>query len=590
MEIRNFCIIAHIDHGKSTLADRMLEITGTVQKREMKAQLLDKMDLEREKGITIKLAPVQMSWKSQELNLIDTPGHVDFTYEVSRSLLACEGALLVVDATQGIQAQTLANLYLAMEADLTIIPVLNKIDLPAADVERVSDEIVKLIGCKKEEILLTSAKTGEGVEEVLDAVAERVPAPRASETEQTRALIFDSYYDEYRGVILYVRVFDGEIKSSAEIKMMASGGNGIALELGFLDPGFNKKKSLATGEIGYIVTNLKSTSEARVGDTITLHKEPAEVALAGYKEVTPFVYAGIFPPSNEYYPQLKEALEKLSLSDAALKFAPENSQVLGFGFRVGFLGLLHLEIIKERIEREYDLDVIITNPGTDYKVLLTNGEMLEVQSAADLPEAQKIEAIEEPWVKAEVLTPKLYLGAVIDLILKIRGIQGNMEYVDENLTIVHFRAPLATLLTDFYDQLKSVTSGYGSLNYELDGYQQEDLVRLDFYVAGEKVDALALIVHKASAAGVGREVVAKLKDIIPRQMFKVSLQAGIGGKFVAREDLSAMRKNVTGHLYGGDVSRKKKLLQKQAKGKERMKKFGKVEIPNDTFAVLLKKD
>lgn len=590
MEIRNFCIIAHIDHGKSTLADRMLELTGTVQKREMKAQLLDKMDLEREKGITIKLAPVQMQWKGVEFNLIDTPGHVDFTYEVSRSLTACEGALLVVDSTQGIQAQTLANLYLAMEADLKIIPVLNKIDLPAADVERVSEEIIKLIGCKKEEILLASGKTGEGVEQILDEITERIPAPRASEAEQTRALIFDSYYDDYRGVILYVRTFDGAIQMNSEIKMMASGGQGIALEVGFLNPGFNKKKSLDTGEIGYIVTNLKSTSEARVGDTITLAKSPASEPLSGYKEVTPFVYAGIFPPSNEFYPQLKEALEKLSLSDAALKYSPENSQVLGFGFRVGFLGLLHLEIIKERIEREYDLDVIITNPGTDYKVLLTNGEMLEVQSAADLPEAQKVEAIEEPWVKAEVLTPKSYLGAVIDLILKIRGIQGNMEYVDDNLTIVHFRAPLATLLTDFYDQLKSVTSGYGSLNYELDGYQQEDLVRVDFYVAGDKVDALALIVHKSSATRVGREVVSKLRDIIPRQMFKVSLQAGIGGKFIAREDLSAMRKNVTGHLYGGDVSRKKKLLQKQAKGKERMKKFGKVEIPNDTFAVLLKKD
>lgn len=596
MEIRNFCIIAHIDHGKSTLADRMLELTGTVQKREMKAQLLDKMELEREKGITIKLAPVQMHWKTDsntqeyELNLIDTPGHVDFSYEVSRSLQACEGALLVIDSTQGIQAQTLANLYLAMEAELTIIPVLNKIDLPASDVERVSEEIIKLIGCKKEDILLASAKTGQGVAEILNAVVSRIPAPRISEVSETRALIFDSYYDDYRGVILYVRVFDGEIKSAAEIKMIASGGEGIALEVGFLSPNFNKKRSLQTGQIGYIVTNLKSTSQARVGDTITLKKEPAATSLSGYKEVIPFVYAGIFPPSNEFYPQLKEALEKLSLSDAALKFNPENSQVLGFGFRVGFLGLLHLEIIKERLEREYNLDVIITNPGTDYKILLTNGEMLEVQSAAELPEPQRIEVIEEPWVKAEVLCPKTYLGGLIDLILKIRGIQGNMEYVDENLTIVHFRAPLATLLTDFYDQLKSVTSGYGSLNYQLDGYQQEDLVRLDFYVASEKVDALSLIVHKNSAERVGREVVAKLKDIIPRQMFKVSLQAGIGGKFIAREDLSAMRKNVTGHLYGGDVSRKKKLLQKQAKGKERMKKFGKVEIPNDTFAVLLKKD
>ncbi len=593
MEIRNFCIIAHIDHGKSTLADRMLELSGTVQKREMKAQLLDKMDLEREKGITIKLTPVQMKWTAKgdeyELNLIDTPGHVDFSYEVSRSLTACEGVLLVVDATQGIQAQTLANLYLALEADLKIIPVLNKIDLPAADVGRVSAEVIKLIGCKKEEILLSSAKTGEGVREILDAVVERVPAPKESEDEALRALIFDSYYDDYRGVVLYVRVFDGTLKSGAEIKMMASGGEGLALEVGFLSPGFNKKKVLGNGEIGYIVTNLRSTSEAKVGDTVTTKRDSASDSLPGYKEVSPFVYAGIFPPSNEYYPQLKEALEKLSLSDAALQFTPENSQVLGFGFRVGFLGLLHLEIIKERLEREYNIDVIITNPGTDYKVLLTNGEMMEVQSASELPDAQKIEAIEEPWVKAEVLTPKAYLGAVIELVLKIRGIQNNMEFVDENLTIVHFRAPLATLLTDFYDQLKSVTSGYGSLNYDLDGYQQEDLVRVDFYVASEKVDALSLITHRANAVNLGQDIVKRLKEIIPRQMFKVSLQAGIGGKFIARADLSAMRKNVTGHLYGGDISRKKKLLQKQAKGKERMKKFGKVEIPNDTFAVLLKK-
>jgi GTP-binding protein LepA len=572
----------------------MLELSGTVQKREMKAQLLDKMDLEREKGITIKLTPVQMKWTAKgdeyELNLIDTPGHVDFTYEVSRSLTACEGVLLVVDATQGIQAQTLANLYLALEADLKIIPVLNKIDLPAADVGRVSAEVIKLIGCKKEEILLSSAKTGEGVREILDAVVERVPAPKESEDEALRALIFDSYYDDYRGVVLYVRVFDGTLKCGAEIKMMASGGEGLALEVGFLSPGFNKKKVLGNGEIGYIVTNLRSTSEAKVGDTVTTKRDSASDSLPGYKEVSPFVYAGIFPPSNEYYPQLKEALEKLSLSDAALQFTPENSQVLGFGFRVGFLGLLHLEIIKERLEREYNIDVIITNPGTDYKVLLTNGEMMEVQSASELPDAQKIEAIEEPWVKAEVLTPKAYLGAVIELVLKIRGIQNNMEFVDENLTIVHFRAPLATLLTDFYDQLKSVTSGYGSLNYDLDGYQQEDLVRVDFYVASEKVDALSLITHRANAVNLGQDIVKRLKEIIPRQMFKVSLQAGIGGKFIARADLSAMRKNVTGHLYGGDISRKKKLLQKQAKGKERMKKFGKVEIPNDTFAVLLKKD
>lgn len=590
MQIRNFCIIAHIDHGKSTLADRMLELTGTVQKREMKAQLLDKMELERERGITIKLAPVRMQWQDVELNLIDTPGHVDFSYEVSRSLQACEGALLVIDSTQGIQAQTLANLYLAMEADLTIIPVLNKIDLPASDVDRVSEEVVKLIGCKKEDILLCSAKTGQGVEDILNAVVKRVPPPTPNPDLSLRALIFDSYYDDYRGVILYVRVFDGALKSGEEVEMMAGKTKGVALEVGCLNPGYSKKSSIQNGEIGYIVTNLKSTREARVGDTVTSAKGSAEIALRGYQEVTPFVYAGIFPPSNEFYPQLKEALERLSLSDSALKYTPENSQVLGTGFRVGFLGLLHMDIIKERIEREYNLDVIITNPGTDYKVLLTNGEIVNIKSAAELPEPQKIEIIEEPWVKAEVLAPKDYLGGVIDLIVRIRGIQTGIEFVDESLSIIKFRAPLATLLTDFYDQLKSITSGYGSLNYEIDGYQAEDLVRVDFYVANEKVDALSLITHRASAAKLGRDVVAKLKDIVPRQMFKVSLQAAIGGKFIAREDISAMRKNVTGHLYGGDVSRKKKLLQKQAKGKERMKKFGKVEIPNDTFAILLKKD
>lgn len=588
--IRNFCIIAHIDHGKSTLADRLLELTGTVDKRDMKAQLLDKMDLEREKGITIKLAPVRMQYKGFELNLIDTPGHVDFSYEVSRSLEACEGAILIVDASQGIQAQTLANVYLAMAADLTIIPVLNKIDLPAADVDRVSAEVMSLLGCDKEDILLISAKTGQGVDAVLDKVVETVPPPTGEPEQATRALIFDSYYDDYRGVILYVRVVDGAISKSAQIAMMASGGQGLALEVGALKPGMEPTPELRAGEIGYIVTNLKSTREAKVGDTITLAKNPATAPLPGYKDVQPFVYAGFFPDSNEHYEELKDAIDKLSLSDSALQFAPENSPVLGFGVRIGFLGLLHMDIVKERLEREYGLSLVVTNPSTDYQVSLLNGEELDIKSASDLPDPAKIREIREPWIKGEVVVPKEYVGAVIQLVAGKRGIHKNLSYVDAQLALVSFEAPLANLLTDFYDQLKSVTSGYGSFNYELDDYRAEDLVRVDFYVSGERVDALSVMVHRSEADHVGREVVKKLKDVIPRQNFQVALQAAIGGKFIAREDISAYRKDVTGYLYGGDVSRKKKLLAKQAKGKKRMKRFGKVDIPAEAFTVMLKRD
>lgn len=589
--IRNFCIIAHIDHGKSTLADRLLEMTGTVDKRQMKEQLLDKMDLEREKGITIKLAPVRMQYKGYELNLIDTPGHVDFSYEVSRSLEACEGAILVVDASQGIQAQTLANVYLAMAAELTIIPVLNKIDLPAADVDRVSAEVMSLLGCAKEDILLISAKTGMGVETVLEKVVELVPPPNGKSEEPTRALIFDSYYDDYRGVILYVRVVDGEIKKGSQIKMMATGGHGIALEVGALRPEMSPNDSLKTGEIGYIVTNLKSTREAKVGDTVTLLvAHTASIALPGYQDVKPFVYAGFFPDSNENYQLLKDAIDKLSLSDSALQFAPENSPVLGFGVRIGFLGLLHMDIVKERLEREYGLELVVTNPSTDYQVSLLNGEELDIKSASDLPDPARIKEIREPWIKGEVVVPKEYVGAVIQLVAGKRGLHKNLSYVDAQLALVTFEAPLANLLTDFYDQLKSVTSGYGSFNYELDDYRAEDLVRVDFYVAGERVDALSIMVHRSEAPHVGREVVAKLKEVIPRQNFQVSLQAGIGGKFIAREDISAYRKDVTGYLYGGDVSRKKKLLAKQAKGKKRMKRFGKVDIPAEAFTVMLKRD
>lgn len=588
--IRNFCIIAHIDHGKSTLADRLLEITGTVQKRDMKAQLLDRMDLERERGITIKLQPVRMEYKGHQLNLIDTPGHVDFSYEVSRSLEACEGAILVVDATQGMQAQTLANVYLAMAADLTIIPVLNKIDLPAADVDRVSKEIISLLGCKKEDILHISAKTGQGVDAVLERIVQDVPAPKSSDQTETRALIFDSYYDDYRGVILYVRVVDGEIKKNAQIKMIATEANGLALEVGALKPDMTPNAALQAGEIGYIVTNLRSTREAKVGDTVTLQgTHAANEPLPGYQDVKPFVYAGFFPESNEHYQDLKDAVEKLSLSDSALQFEPENSPVLGFGVRIGFLGLLHMDIVRERLEREYDLDLVVTNPSTDYQVTLTSGEEVDIKSAADLPDVAKIAEIREPWINGEIVVPKDYVGAVIQLISNKRGLQKNLSYIDER-TLVSFEAPLANLLTDFYDQLKSLTSGYGSFNYELSDYRAEDLVRLDFYVAGERVDALAIMVHRTEADRVGRDIVGKLKEVIPRQQFPVALQAAIGGRFIAREDISAYRKDVTTGLYGGDVSRKKKVLAKQKKGKARMKRFGKVDIPAEAFTVMLKRD
>jgi len=587
--IRNFCIIAHIDHGKSTLADRLLELTGTVQKREMKAQMLDKMDLERERGITIKLAPVRMKYKDYELNLIDTPGHVDFSYEVSRSLEAVEGAILVVDASQGIQAQTLANVYLALAADLKIIPVLNKIDLPAADVERVSAEVINLLGCTKEDILLVSAKTGQGVDELLEKVIREVPAPSGQADDPARSLIFDSYYDDYRGVILYVRQFDGEIAKNSQIKMLGTKSEGIALELGSLNPDMKPAQSLKAGEIGYIVTNLKTTRSGRVGDTVTTAAAKTQ-PLAGYKNVQPFVYAGFFPESNENYQALKDAVERLSLSDSALQYTPENSPVLGFGFRLGFLGLLHMDIVRERLEREYDLELIVTNPSTDYKIKLTDGEELDIKSASELPDMSLIAEIREPWVKGEIVCPNQYVGSVLQMIVGARGLQKHIGYVDAQLAVVDFEAPLANLLTDFYDQLKSITSGYGSFNYELANYRAEDLVRLDFYVAGDRVDALSVMVHKTEAERVARSAVAKLKEVIPRQQFKVALQAAIGGKFIAREDISAYRKDVTTGLYGGDVSRKKKVLAKQKRGKERMKRFGKIDIPAEAFAVMLKRD
>ena len=587
--IRNFCIIAHIDHGKSTLADRMMELTGTVQKRDMKSQLLDSMDLEREKGITIKLTPVRMRHAGHDLNLIDTPGHVDFSYEVSRSLQACEGAILVVDASQGIQAQTLANVYLALEQDLIIIPVLNKVDLPAADVPRVSKEVINLLGCREEDIIKISAKTGENVDQVLDAIIDRVPAPHGETDGSTRALIFDSYYDDYRGVILYTRVVDGQILKGDQIQMLATGAKGLALEVGQLSPDMRPQDDISAGHIGYIVTNLKTTRDARVGDTITVARQPAQQPLPGYKHVKPFVYAGFFPVSNEDYNELKEAIEKLSLSDSALQFEPENSPVLGFGVRIGFLGLLHMDIIRERLEREYNLDLVVTNPSTDYQVTLTSGEETDIKSAADLPPVPSIAEIREPWIDGEIVVPQQFIGPVIQLIVSKRGRQKNLSYIDER-ALISFEAPLANLLTDFYDQLKSVTSGYGSFNYELSEYRAEDLVRIDFYVGGEMVDSLSIMAHRSESQGLGRDIVKKLKEVVPRQSFQVSLQAAIGGKFIAREDISAYRKDVTAKLYGGDVSRRKKLLAKQAKGKKRMKKFGNVEIPSEAFTVMLKRD
>ncbi len=594
--IRNFCIIAHIDHGKSTLADRMMEITATVEKRQMKSQLLDSMELEREKGITIKLTPVQMHYKGYELNLIDTPGHVDFSYEVSRSLQAVESAILVVDATQGIQAQTLANVYLALEQDLTIIPVINKIDLPAADVEKVSNEIINLLGCKKEEIIPVSAKTGLNVEAVLDAIINKAPSPKAPldlETtvalDETRALIFDSYFDDYRGVVLYVRIFNGQIKKNDNIFMMASKINGIALEVGVLKPGMQPKDSLSEGEVGYIVTNLKTTREAKVGDTVTLYKKPAKTPLPGYKNVLPFVYAGFFPVSNDQYKDLKEAIEKLSLSDSALRFEPENSPVLGFGLRIGFLGLLHMDIIKERLEREFKLDLVVTNPSTNYQVRLNSGEELEIKSASNLPDTSYVSEIREPWVKGEIILPVSMIGNVLTLIVEKRGLQKNISYLEDR-AVINFEAPMANLLTDFYDQLKSLTSGYASFNYEISDYRPEDLVRVDFLIGGERMDALALMCHRSEADAIGRTITKKLKEVIPRQNFEVALQAAIGARIIARETIGAFRKDVTVKIHTGDRDRKAKLLEKQKRGKARMKRFGKIDIPSEAFTVMLKRD
>lgn len=609
-KIRNFCIIAHIDHGKSTLADRMMELTNTVEHRQMKDQLLDSMDLEREKGITIKLSPVQMHYKGYELNLIDTPGHVDFSYEVSRSLQAVETAVLVVDATQGVQAQTLANVYLAFEQELDIIPVINKVDLPAADPEGVTAELVNLLGCQPEDVIGVSAKTGFNVEKVLDAIIERgktaksrftdptttavaptasTPATTDPATHPTRALIFDSYFDDYRGVVLYVRIFEGEIQKNAQIKMLATDTDGTALEVGVLSPEMSPKDSLTAGKIGYIVTNLKTTREAKVGDTVTLTQNPATTALPGYKDVLPFVYAGFFPVSSADYKNLRDALDKLALSDSALKFTPESSPILGFGFRIGFLGLLHLDIIKERLEREFNLELVITNPSTNYQVTLEDGEILEIRSAADLPDQSLVKEIREPWVKGEIILPSSMIGNVLNLITERRGQQTNLSYLKDR-AIIDFDAPMANLLTDFYDQLKSVTSGYASFSYELADYRPEDLVRLDFLISGQRLDALSLICHRTETDKLARTTTKKLKSVIPRQNYEVAIQAAIGSRVLARETIGAYRKDVTSKIHTGDRDRKAKLLDKQKRGKARMKRFGKVDIPSEAFTVMLQRD
>jgi GTP-binding protein LepA len=591
-KIRNFCIIAHIDHGKSTLADRMLEVTATVEKRKMKEQLLDKMDLERERGITIKLAPVTMNYKEHVFNLIDTPGHVDFSYEVSRSLAAVEGAILLVDASQGIQAQTLANLYLAMEQDLEIIPVVNKIDLPAADVPKTKNEIIKLLGCREEDIICASGKTGVGVTDILDAVIARVPSPKGLESAPTRALIFDSNYDEYRGVVAFVRVFDGAIIKHEKIHLLATHAKSEAIDTGIFKPDYFSKSQLTTGEIGYIVTGFKDVSECRVGDTVTLQKYLGQVqALTGYTEAKPMVYAGIFPKEGDNFQYLREAISRLKLNDAALVYEPEHSQALGFGFRCGFLGLLHLEIFQERLSREYNLELIVTVPSVSYHVRKTNGEELVVSSPHILPPVQEISAIDEPWVKMDIVTPKESIGSLMSYAQSKRGIYQTTEYLDLERGVLHYEMPMSAILTDFYDKIKSISSGYASINYEFLDYRPADVVRMDILVAEEPVESLSTIVYRDDAHRRGKEVVEVLRDTLAKQMFVIKLQAVIGGKVVASERVSAMRKDVTAKLYGGDVTRKNKLLDKQKEGKKKMMAQGRgsVDIPSDTFIKILKR-
>ena len=587
-QIRNFCIIAHIDHGKSTLADRFLELTNTVEKRKMKEQLLDRMDLERERGITIKLQPVRMKYQGYILNLIDTPGHVDFSYEVSRSLAAVEAAVLLVDATQGVEAQTVANLYLAIEQDLSVIPVINKIDLPAARTDSVKKEIISLLGCAEEEIICVSAKTGENVEQVLRAVIAKTPEPKGVAEEKLQALIFDSTFDEYKGVVAYVRVVGGGLKAGQRILFKGTGKESEVLEVGYFNPDYQKADRLLAGEIGYVVSGLKELEKVRVGDTITLSNNPA-ASLAGYKVVKPMVFAGIFCQEGDEYQKLREAIEKLKLNDSALFYEPENSPALGFGFRCGFLGMLHLEIFQERLRREYDLNLVITTPSVAYQIRKTDGREITIHSPQELPNQEQLASIFEPYVKIDIIMPKKYLGQVMDLVQSRRGEYKNTEFLDEDRVILHYVIPLAAILTDFYDNLKTVSSGYASLNYEFFEYRPAEVVRMDVLVAEEPVEALATIVYKDTAFNAGKKIVKALKDVLPRQQFVLKIQASLGGKIIAAERLSALRKDVTAKLYGGDVTRKRKLLEKQKKGKKRMMKSGKVEIPQEAFMAILKR-
>lgn len=598
--IRNFCIIAHIDHGKSTLADRFLEITETISARDMKhGQMLDTMELEQERGITIKLQPVRMNWKGTQLNLIDTPGHVDFSYEVSRSLAACEGAILVVDATQGVEAQTIANVFLAMEQGLTIIPVLNKIDLPAAEPERRAAEIEKILGFPAEDILTISAKSGKNVDTLLDALIEKVPSPEENDvfsksqeifTEgETRALIFDSSFDPYRGVVSSVRVFSGKIEPNKKIKLLRAGRELLPTEVGFLNPKYSPTKALETGEVGYIVTGLKNVIDAKVGDTLWSGKSETPAPLPGYSEPTPFVFAGIYPISGDDFPLLRKSIEKLVLNDASLVYSPETSSALGNGFRVGFLGLLHLDIVRERLEREFDLDILITAPSVSYQVALNDGSIIDISNPSELPDGSEYREILEPWVKINIFCPADQVGAIIKLCTDRRGVHKNLQYTDELRVELTFEIPLASIVTDFYDDLKSISSGYASLSYEPLGMRSGNLSKLDILVAGDKVDALSQIIHRPDAHNIGMKWCGKLKEIIPRAQFAIAIQAAIGGKFVARETISAMRKDVTAKLYGGDVTRKNKLLNKQKKGKKRLKQFGKVTIPQEAFFSMMKK-
>jgi GTP-binding protein LepA len=593
--VRNFCIIAHIDHGKSTLADRLLEFTNSISQRDMQDQVLDTMDLERERGITIKLQAVRMTYPARdgqtyELNLIDTPGHVDFAYEVSRSLAACEGAILVVDAAQGIEAQTLANLYQAVEAGLTLVPVVNKIDLDAAQPEMVAEEISDVTGIPRDQVIFASAKQGIGTQEILEAVIARVPPPRGDPAAPLRALIFDSHYDTYRGVITYVRVVDGEIIPRTRIRMMNTGKVHEVDEVGWFAPRPIPAEKLTAGEVGYVTAAIKNVIDARVGDTITTAENGAATPLPGYRQVKPMVFAGLFPTDSDRFGDLKEALEKLQLNDGALSFEPENSAALGFGFRCGFLGLLHLEIVQERLEREFELDLITTAPTVEYRVKLKRGGVIEIDNPALLPDPTTIETISEPFVKLSIIVPSTYVGAMMELCQERRGIFKHLEHKPGDRVVIEYEMPLGEIIHDFYDQLKSRSKGYASMDYEIIGFREGDLVKLDVLVAGEPVDALSLIVHRSKAQTQGRKLVEKLKTIIPRQMFAVPIQAAIGGKVVARETISAMRKDVLAKCYGGDITRKRKLLEKQKEGKRRMKRVGSIDIPQEAFMAVLKLD